>query len=139
MILDGVTIAKTRFLVTKSEPFSCGRTARHGRTHTHRFLEPLYTISPSGNKELHVPGRRFLPLCPCPTMAETLEITHDDSKQQNSCFTRTSAYRNRRPATEMNKRRTRLMTERFGGNILTLRPISHTGTNYRQPMDNTSV
>ena len=61
--LDGVTNAKTRFLVTKSEPFWCvrtdgrtvGRTVGRSdgrtveRTHTHRFLEPLYTISPSGN------------------------------------------------------------------------------------------
>ena len=67
--LDGVTIAKTRFLVTKSGPFWCPRTdgrtdgmdgmdgtdgtdGRHGHTHTHRFLEPLYTISPSGKNSL---------------------------------------------------------------------------------------
>ena len=50
--LDGVTNAKTQYLVTKSGPFwtdgrTDGRTVE--RTHTHPFLEPLYTISPSGN------------------------------------------------------------------------------------------
>ena len=51
--LDGVTNAKTQFLVTKSGPFWCTRTdgRTDERTHTHRFLEPLYTISPSGKNQ----------------------------------------------------------------------------------------
>ena len=48
--LDGVTIAKTRFLVTKLGSILMGRTdGRTARTHTHDFFEGLYTISPSGN------------------------------------------------------------------------------------------
>ena len=55
--LDGVTNSKTQFLVTKSGPFWCPRTdARtRGRTHTHRFLELHYTISPSSNYVAIVP------------------------------------------------------------------------------------
>ena len=64
--LDGVTNAKTQFRVTKSGPkLRYGRTdgRTDGRTHTHRFLEPLYTISPSGNKKcLCVYSLGFFPL-----------------------------------------------------------------------------
>ena len=51
MALDGVTNPKTQFLVTKSGPFWTARTDGTD-AHTHRFLEPLYTISPSGNKQI---------------------------------------------------------------------------------------
>ena len=46
--LDGVTIAKTRFLVTKTGSILMGHTDGTARTHTHDYFEGLYTISPSG-------------------------------------------------------------------------------------------
>ena len=49
--LDGVTIAKTRFLVTKLGSILMARTDGMDGTDAHTwFFKGLYTISPSGNK-----------------------------------------------------------------------------------------
>ena len=60
--LDGCCRSKTEFLVTKSDPdLGHGRTdGRTVGTHTHRFLEALWTIGPAGNKKTRLYSTRLL-------------------------------------------------------------------------------